>query len=58
MNIRVTLMTKNDAPISALGDNPEKKIKQVWDAVATFLSLQGKDEVYVEAVEIVEDNCN
>ena len=28
MDVRVTLMTKNDAPVSILGDNPEKKIKQ------------------------------
>lgn len=55
MNVRVQLMTKNDAPVSALGNAPEQKIKQAWDAVAAFLSLQGKDEIYVEKIEIVED---
>ena len=51
-------MTKNDAPVSILGDNPEKKIKQEWDKVAEFISLLGSDEMYVEKIEIVEDDSD
>ena len=53
MKVRVTLMTINDAPVSALGADPEKTIKNVWDLVLN--SLNSNDTAYVEKVEIVEE---
>lgn len=56
MKVRVKLITINNVPASALGDDPEKVIKKAWDAVTAVLALQGEDEIYVEEVELVEDD--
>ena len=56
MKVRVTLMTSKNVPVSALGEDPEEKAKQVWDIAVAFLSAQGDDDIYVEKVEIVEDD--
>ena len=55
MKVRVTLMTENNIPVSALGDNPDQKVRKAWEAVVTLLQLQSDDLICVEQVEIVED---
>lgn len=55
MKVRVKLMTINNVPASALGDDPEKVIKKAWDAAAAVLALQGPDDIYIEEIELVED---
>lgn len=45
MKVRVTLMTSNNVPVSALGDDPEEKAKQVWEIAVAFLSAQGYEGV-------------
>ena len=56
MKVRVTLMTINDVPVSALsalGADPEKTIITAWNLVLN--SLNSNDTAYVEKVEIVEE---
>jgi hypothetical protein len=55
MKIRLTIMTENDKPVENLGDNPEEKIKKVWDAVLSMIALmsENNDNAYVERVEVV-----
>jgi hypothetical protein len=55
MKIRLTIMTENDKPVELLGDNPEEKIKRVWDALLTMMSMasENNDDAYVESVEVV-----
>lgn len=55
MRIRLTIMTENDKPVECLGDNPEEKIKNVWDILLTMITLMSKsnENAYVERVEVV-----
>lgn len=57
MKIRLTIMTENDKPVEILGDNPEEKIKKVWDVLLTMMSLtsENNDTAYVESVEVVRN---
>ena len=58
MKIRVTLLTENDRPVSALGDNPTEKAKIAWDLIALMLMdmSETSEKCTVEKVEIVEEN--
>lgn len=56
MKVRVKLMTINNVPASALGDDPEKVIKKARDAVAAVLAIQGEDDIYIGEIELVEDD--
>ena len=57
MKVRLTIMTENDRPVEALGDNPERKIWDAWDAVLKFMNKCDKDgaSAHLENVEIVRD---
>lgn len=54
MKVRVTLMTENDKPVSALGENPEKELKRGWELFCALLNMQSDDRATLERVEIVE----
>lgn len=54
MKVRVTLMTENDKPVSALGDNPEKELRKGWELVCALLNMQSDDKATLENAEIVE----
>ena len=56
MKVRVVLITENDVPVEALGENPAEKIKRAWDAFFALNSLASDngDKGYVEAVEIMD----
>lgn len=56
MKIRVTLMTENDKPVSALGADPEEKVRKAWNIMLHLISLQSEDSAYVENVEIISEN--
>lgn len=60
MKIRLTIMTENDKPVENLGDNPEEKIKKVWDVLLSMISLmsENNDNAYVERVEVVRGDEN
>lgn len=57
MRIRLTIITENNQPVEGLGNNPEKKIKDAWNAVLRLMGLVGEndDSAYVENVEIVRE---
>lgn len=56
MKVRVTLMTENDVPVSELGENPEQKVKAIWDILMSLIVMQsGDDKGYVEKIEILEE---
>jgi hypothetical protein len=58
MKIRVTLLTENNRPVSALGQNPTENARRGWELVCALLnSASGvnKDHVALEALEIVEE---
>ena len=55
MKVRVTLLTENDKPVSALGDNPEEKVKKAWESIIAMIMLldgKGRDKATVEKVEV------
>lgn len=52
MITKVTIVAKNDAPISVLGDNPNEKVKAVWEVMLNLIALQSGDTVNVENVEV------
>lgn len=52
MITRVTIIAKNDAPISVLGDNPNEKVKIVWEVMLNLIALQSGETVSVENVEV------
>lgn len=54
MKVRVTLMTENDKSVSALGENPEEKLKRGWELVCAMLNTMSDDSATLENVEIVE----
>lgn len=63
MKVRVTLLTENNSPVEALGENPENRIKGAWELMLTMFMCYGKsmgvddngDKVTVEKVEVVRD---
>ena len=56
MKIRLTLMTSNNRPVSALGSHAEEKIRLAWEMVlAPLRGGADEDDVYVEKVEIVDE---
>lgn len=54
MKVRVTLMTENDKPVSALGENPEEKAKRGWELALALLNTQSEDKASLESIEIIE----
>ena len=52
MITRVTIVAKNDAPVSVLGDNPNEKVKAAWEIMLNLVALQGGEIVNVENVEV------
>lgn len=55
MVTRVTIIAKNDAPMSVLGDNPNEKVKAVWEVMLNLFALQSGETVNVENVEVWDD---
>ena len=59
MKVRVTVLTENNKPASALGDNPEKQIAKAWEFLLAYLELINKsrneDRATLESVEIVDE---
>ena len=52
MITKITIVAKNDAPISVLGDNPNEKVKAVWEVILNLIALQNGETVSVENVEV------
>jgi len=55
MKVRVTLITENNSPVSALGENPEETIKNAWELMLCLIASvsDNGDSAYVEKVEIL-----
>ena len=58
MKTRVILYGENDKPISILGDNPQEKVKKVWDAVIALLAIHTDDIMRVESVEVWDSEAD
>ena len=54
MKTRITIVAKNDAPLSSLGENAEEKVRQVWDLMIRLLAVSDGSIAYVESVEVTE----
>ena len=52
MITRVAIVAKNDVPISVLGDNPNEKVKMVWEVMLNLIALQSGETASVENVEV------
>lgn len=52
MITRVTIIAKNDTPMSVLGDNPNEKVKAAWEVMLNLIALQGGEIVSVEKAEV------
>ena len=52
MITRVTIVAKNDVPVSVLGDNPNEKVKAAWEVMLNLIALQSGDTVSVENAEV------
>lgn len=52
MVTRVTIVAKNDAPMSVLGDNPNEKVKAAWEIALNFIALGNGETVNVESAEV------
>lgn len=52
MITRVTIVAKNDAPISVLGDNPNEKVKAAWEVMLNLIALQSGENASVEKAEV------
>lgn len=56
MKIRVTLLMENDKPISTLGENPEEKIRKVYEFILALGMMKSPgDNAVIEKIEIVEE---
>lgn len=54
MKIRATLLMENDKPISVLGENPEEKIKDIYELILALAMLKSPGEsAVIEKIEIV-----
>ena len=61
MKVRITLITENNRPVSALGENPEDTIRWGWDVfLSTLLSLadnkKNEDRFMIEDVQILDED--
>ena len=55
MKIRVVLMTENNMPVSALGDNPEEIARRGWETFCALQNMKSEDRVTLEKIEIIGD---
>ena len=55
MKTRVTIVAENDKPLSALGDNPNEKVRMAWELILNLIALQSGETVKVEKAEAWED---
>ena len=55
MKIRLTIITENNKPVEALGENPEEAVKKAWEMIFKLITpfSKNKDKAYVENVEIL-----
>ena len=58
MKIRLTIMTENDVPVEALGENGLEKARGMWEILIALLSLQAKpnESISLEKVELVDES--
>lgn len=56
MKVKVVLITENNSPVSALGPDPEAKVKKGWDYLLSLVASDSEngDRGHVESVEILE----
>ena len=52
MITRVTIVAKNNEPMSVLGDNPNEKVKAAWEIALNFIALRNGETVNVESAEV------
>lgn len=52
MITRVTIVAKNDTPVSVLGDNPNEKVKAAWEVMLNLVALHSGEIVSVEKAEV------
>lgn len=52
MITKITIVAENDTPISVLGDNPNEKVKAVWEVILNLIVLQSGETVSVESAEV------
>ena len=56
MKTRITILAENDRPLSAIGDNPEEKVKKAWEWMIQTLIVFGEnpnnDRYAIEKVEV------
>lgn len=52
MITKVTIVAKNDTPMSVLGDNPNEKVKAAWEVMLNLVALQGGEIVSIEKAEV------
>lgn len=55
MKIRLTIITENNKPVEALGENPEEAVKIAWEMIFKLITpfSENEDKAYVENVEIL-----
>ena len=56
MKTRITIVAENDTPMSVLGDNPNEKVKAVWEIILNLIALQSGETVNVEKVEVWDES--
>ena len=52
MVTRITIVAENDKPMSALGDNPNEKVRMAWELILNLIALQSGETVRVESTEV------
>lgn len=52
MKTRITIVAENDTPMSVLGDNPNEKVRAVWEVILNLMAFQSGETVNVEKVEV------
>ena len=55
MKTRITIIAENDVPMSALGDNPNEKVRAAWEVILNLIALQGGETVRVEKAEVWDE---
>lgn len=55
MKTRITIVAENDTPMSVLGDNPNEKVRAVWEVILNLIALQSGETVKVEKAEVWDE---
>ena len=58
MKTRIVIYAENNIPISTLGDDPQEKVRAVWELLIAVIAINAKEIIRLESVEAWDDEAD